>query len=380
MSDKKQSQMDAEERSERRRQAQVRRHKARRRKLTVILTAFFLAFLVAGGAAIYRSWVVPADASNTSTVEVEIPAGTTVEDMGRILKREGVIRSANAFELYVKARGVAPNIQAGVHELSPSMAMDDIVDELQASARENTVARIVVTEGQTVEDIADTVGEKTKHSADEFLELMKDQDYLNELVNDYPFLEETVQSDAVRYALEGYLFPATYDFDTRGDLKGLVKQMLDKTQSVLAGYQEAIDASGYSVNQIMTLASLVEKEGTNAENRAKIAAVFYNRLNQSMPLQSDISVLYALGKHKEYVSFNDLSVESPYNLYQNKGLAPGPMSNPGEEAIKATVEPDQNDYLYFIANMQTGEIFFTDSYEQHTAWQKEYEETGKISG
>lgn len=379
MSDKNQTTADAEERRARRQKAKERRRKARRRKIISILTIFFLAFLIAGGVAIYRSWAMPLDAASTQTVEVEIPSGTTVDDMGTILKREGVIKSSNAFKLYVKARGVAPSIQAGVHELSPSMNMDQIVEQLQQSARDKSVVRITVTEGQTVEDIAETIGNETKFSSDEFLELMQDYTYLAGLTESYPFLEETVNDANVRYALEGYLFPATYDFDTRGSLDDLVEQMLDKTQSVLASYENEIDASGYSVNQIMTLASLVEKEGTNAENRAQIAGVFYNRLAQGMPLQSDISVLYALGQHKEYVSYDDLTVDSPYNLYQNTGLAPGPMCNPGEEAIKATVEPDQNDYLYFIANMQTGQIFFTDSYEQHSAWQEEYESTGEIT-
>ena len=156
--------------------------------------------------------------------------------------------------------------------------------------------------------------------------------------------------------------------------------MLDKTATVLEKYQSEIDASEYNMQQIMTIASLVEKEGMTTEDRRLIAGVFYNRLKEGMAIQSDISVLYALGTHKELVTFEDLEVDSPYNLYKNTGLSPGPLNNPSEDAIAAALNPTESDYIYFYANIKTGEVFYTNSYDQHLAWQQEYEETGDIQG
>lgn len=360
----------------------TQRRKKRRRKsgfIPFIILLVCVLALVFGGVHIFRDLTVPVNAENTATVAVEIPSGTSISEMGRILEDDGVVRSKRAFKHYVKLKGVAEKIQAGTHELSPSMTLEEIVENMQQSAGEIGVHKIPVNEGLTIDQIAQVVDKQTKYSKKEFLALMKDQAFIKSLVKDYPFLKETAQSDEVRYALEGYLFPATYEFDDANSLESLVTMMLDKTASVLEEYQDDIDQSAYSVNEIMTLASLIEKEGVKTSDRKKIAGVFYNRLKKNMPIQSDISVLYALNTHKEVVTFKDLEVDSPYNLYTNPGLSPGPMNNPGEDAIMAAIAPDKNDYLYFFANLKTGKVYFTKDYEQHLAWQKEYEETGKVS-
>ena len=223
-------------------------------------------------------------------------------------------------------------------------------------------------------------GENQSYSAEDFLNLMSNQEFLAQLVQQYPILTDSYNNPNVRYVLEGYLFPATYDVAQGETLESLVTQMVDKTNEVLSKYQADIDASSYSLQDIMSIASLVEKEGQTTEDRKLIAGVFYNRLEQGMPIQSDISVLYALGTHKEMVTYDDLEVDSPYNLYTNAGLPPGPMNSPSEDAIAAALEPTDNDYLYFYANLKTGEVFYTDDYEQHQAWAQEYEETGDIQG
>ncbi|MDO4280483.1 MAG: endolytic transglycosylase MltG [Peptococcaceae bacterium] len=358
-----------------------KRSKKRRRKqfpwVAIVLLICF-AVSVLGGVKAYRDFLVPVDSDSEEVVEVEIPNGAVVSDMGDLLKARGIIRSSQAFDLYVRVKGTAGNLQAGVHRLSPSMTLSQVVVKLQEGAQEAGLTKIAVQEGLTVDQIGDVIADSTSFSKEDFLNLMTDRDFLGTLVQDYPFLETSYNAEGVRYVLEGYLFPATYDFNEEEGLEGLVRQMLDKMQTVVDKYQSQIDSSSYSLQDIMSIASLVEKEGGTGEDRKLIAGVFYNRLAQNMPIQSDISVLYALNTHKEVVTYEDLEVDSPYNLYKNAGLPPGPMNNPGEEAIQAALEPEASNYLYFYANIKTGEVFYTDSYEQHQAWQKEYEETGDI--
>lgn len=374
------SRKEKKSRARREEPAKRSRHHRRRFPWVAVIMLVCIAVVVLAVTQIGRNWLVPANANDTQIVEVEIPEGTPVSTMGDILEEQGLIRSSSAFSLLVRVQGAAANLQAGVHDLSPSMTMPEIVAALQEGAEEAGILKVTVNEGLTVDQIAEVVADSTSYSAEDFLNLMSNQEFLAQLVQQYPILTDSYNNPNVRYVLEGYLFPATYDVAQGETLESLVTQMVDKTNEVLSKYQADIDASSYSLQDIMSIASLVEKEGQTTEDRKLIAGVFYNRLEQGMPIQSDISVLYALGTHKEMVTYDDLEVDSPYNLYTNAGLPPGPMNSPSEDAIAAALEPTDNDYLYFYANLKTGEVFYTDDYEQHQAWAQEYEETGDIQG
>lgn len=374
------SKKEKKSRARREEPAKRSRHHRRRFPWVAVIMLVCIAVVVLAVTQIGRNWLVPANANDTQIVEVEIPEGTPVSTMGDILEEQGLIRSSSAFSLLVRVQGAAANLQAGVHDLSPSMTMPEIVAALQEGAEEAGMLKVTVNEGLTVDQIAEVVADSTSYSAEDFLNLMSNQEFLAQLVQQYPILTDSYNNPNVRYVLEGYLFPATYDVAQGETLESLVTQMVDKTNEVLSKYQADIDASSYSLQDIMSIASLVEKEGQTTEDRKLIAGVFYNRLEQGMPIQSDISVLYALGTHKEMVTYDDLEVDSPYNLYTNAGLPPGPMNSPSEDAIAAALEPTDNDYLYFYANLKTGEVFYTDDYEQHQAWAQEYEETGDIQG
>lgn len=356
------------------------RKERRQFPIVAIVLLICIGLIAAAAVQFTRNWVIPPNANDNSIVEVEIPEGATVSDMGVMLEQQGLIRSAGSFNLYVRVTGTAQNLQAGVHRLSPSMTLGEVVTSLQEGAGEAGLDKVTVNEGLTVDQVGDVIAESTSFTKEEFMALMTDDAFLQQLVSEYPILTDSYNTADVRYVLEGYLFPATYDFNDEEGLESLVRQMVGKTSDVLAKYQADIDASSYSLQDIMSIASLVEKEGMTAEDRKLIAGVFYNRLEQGMAIQSDISVLYALNTHKEMVSYEDLEVNSPYNLYLNTGLPPGPMNNPGEEAIAAALEPTDSDYIYFYANLKTGEVFYTDDYDQHLAWQEEYEETGDIQG
>ena len=358
----------------------VVKKKRRKSNFPFVAAILFVCFVIIAmaGVQFYRNWTVPVDANDTRVIDVEIPEGAAVSEMGNILEDEGIIRSSSSFKMFVKARGVEGDLQAGVHSLSPSMSLGQVVTNLQEGAKVAGMSKIAVAEGLTVDQIATVVEDSTNYTADEFMATIQDDAFLQQLVAEYPQLADSYNAEGVRYVLEGYLFPATYEFKEEDGLQSLVRQMVAKTFEVVAAHQTELDQSGYSLQDILSLASLIEKEGGSGDDRKRIAGVFYNRLEKNMPIQSDISVLYALGEHKEVVTLADLEVDSPYNLYLNTGLPPGPMNNPSEEAIVAALEPEDNDYLYFYANIKTGEVFYTADYNQHIAWQKEYEETGTI--
>ena len=210
------------------------------------------------------------------------------------------------------------------------------------------------------------VEKKTGHSADEFFTLVTNEAFVDKMMVKYPnLLTEEIKGENVRYALEGYLFPATYPFyEENPSLEEIVETMLTNTEKTVSTYYEILQSEEKSVHWLLTFASLLEEEATAQTDRAMIASVFYNRLEAKMPLQTDPTVLYALGSHKERVLFEDLEVDNPYNTYKNKGLPPGPIANAGKSSIEAVLDPSKTDYFYFLAD-KTGENHFSKTYEEH---------------
>ena len=230
-----------------------------------------------------------------------------------------------------------------------------------------------IPEGYDIDQIAERVAKVTGKDKKEFLDLVNDETFFNELYQKFPeLLESASKAENTKYRLEGYLFPATYDYYTSTSLKDLVIEMVNKTNTVMQNYYSAIKQKNLTVQEVLTLASLVEKEGVKENDRKNIAQVFFNRIKANMPLQSDISVLYALGEHKELVTYEDTAVDSPYNLYTNTGYGPGPFDNPSEKAIKAVLEPAENDYYYFVADTSTGNVYFAKTYEEHMELVQKY--------
>lgn len=368
--------------------AERRARRARRRRNVGIGCSLFLLLIIIAFVALgIRTWQV---SENTRAIEsdkkpaitIDIPDGADIAKIATLLEKNEVINNATTFKWYCKLKGEGADFKAGTHNFTEDMSFRQAIEELNNHAGGGAgVVKILVREGTTIDQIAEEVAKATGKPKKDFLEAVQDPKLIASLVEAHPdVLGEVSKKEGVRYVLEGYLFPATYDYSLKDDFSTLITQMVNKTAEVLAPFEADIAAGSLSLNDIMTMASLVEKEGVTSEDRKKIASVFYNRINQGMPIQSDISVLYALGKHKEVVTFEDLEVDSPYNLYKNAGLAPGPMNSPSKDAIDACVHPAQTDYLYFYANLKTGQVYFTADYDQHLAWQKEYEDTGTIAG
>lgn len=318
----------------------------------------------------------PLDKNDSDLVQVHVPEGSSNKQIASILEESKVIKSGMVFNYYIKFKNLT-DFQAGFYQMSPNMTLDEIGAMLKAggTAEPTQIAdgKVTIPEGYDIDKIGDAIEENTDFKKDDFIALMQNADYFNAMNTKYPdLLGSAATAEGVRYRLEGYLFPATYDYYKETSLQDFVEQMIAKTNSVIEAYVPAIHAKGMTIQDVLSLAALVEKEGVEESDRKKIAQVFFNRLEIDMPLQSDISILYALGEHKEKVYNKDLEVDSPYNLYKNTGYGPGPVDSPSEQAIAAVLTPEENNYLYFVADITTGKVYFAETYEQHLELVEKY--------
>jgi UPF0755 protein len=339
------------------------------RKIVLIssIILFLLIGAILGGGYFYiQSALNPVDPSDKQVKKVEIPMGSTVSGIGEILENKGIVKNARVFKYYAKFKNET-EFMAGSYSLSPSMTLSEILAILKTGKVEReAVLKITIPEGKQLKQIAGIIAEKTNRNADEVFRQLNDPAFVKAMMDKYPeVLTEEILAENVMYPLEGYLFPATYSFyEENPSVENIVMEMLKKTKEVLDQYEEQMAEKNFTPHKLLTIASLIEEEATEKADRQMIASVFYNRMNQGMPLQTDPTVLYALGKHKERVLFEDLKVDSPYNTYKYKGLPPGPIAVSGTVSIEAALNPKQTDYLYFLATAD-GEVIFTRTLDEH---------------
>ncbi|MFF2447656.1 endolytic transglycosylase MltG [Neobacillus sp. NPDC058068] len=339
------------------------------RKIVLIISILLLLFIVfiGGGGYLYiQSALKPVDSKSKIQKTVEIPIGSSVTGIAQTLEKNGVIKNAKVFKYYVKLKNEG-GFMAGDYQLSPSMDVPEIVSRLKTGkVLAKASFKITIPEGKQLQEIAAIMAKATKQNEEDVLNKLNDKEFIKGLMVKYPeVLSDEIMNGSIKYKLEGYLFPATYPFyKPNPTVEEMVTAMLDKTRAVLADYAEESNAKKLSVHQLLTMASLVEEEATGTADRKKIASVFYNRMKKGMLLQTDPTVLYAQGKHKEKVLYKDLEVNSPYNTYQHTGLPPGPIANAGKASIEAALEPAETDYYYFLATAE-GEVIFTKTLEEH---------------
>ena len=345
-----------------------------------IMTYFMIALLVIvviGGLFTWnyiKGETQPVDTAQTELVAFEIEQGASVKEVSKALEKEGIIRNSKLFNFYLKFKNVS-GFKSGLYQVSKSMTLDEIIVELSGVGKDKNqnATKVLIREGEQLTDIAKEVEKSTKYSAEDFMAKVQDEDFLRYLVQKFPkLLTQSFNGYQVKYVLEGYLYPATYDMNDSKTLQMLITEMVAKTDKVMSKYYDKILESDYTLQQIMALASLIEKEGTKLEDRKKISSVFHNRIKENMMLQTDVSVQYALGEHKEALSLSDLKVDSPYNLYQNYGVGPGPYNSPSEDSIVAALEPENTEYLYFLADIHTKEIYYAKTYEEHLELKAKY--------
>lgn len=367
-------------------QKQKKQDRTAKRIVAVVISlvvVFFLATCTFGFFWV-KSSLEPINTEATKTIQVEIPEGSSTKEIANILFENDLIKNATVFNYYSKIKSYN-NYQSGFYNLSQSMSVDDLAKALQESgtptAQEEPAGKVLIVEGYTLTQIANSVTlnaktddktDKTPFTSEEFLATVTNQEFIDRMVATYPnlFASLPAADSGVIYRLEGYLFPAVYDYYDDATIEDLVEQMISTTDARLQPYYEAIANKNLTVNEVLTLASLVEKEGSTDEDRRNIASVFFNRLNAEMPLQSNIAILYAQGKLGEETTLAedtniDTSIESPYNIYWRAGLMPGPVDSPSLSAIEAVLNANATDYYYFVADVTTGTVYFANTIEEH---------------
>ena len=349
----------------------------------LVTLLILLALLGVGGFYGYRyaeSALQPIDPSSKQYVKVQIPEGANSQEIGSILEKSGLIKHGLLFTAYVKYKNYS-DLKSGYYNLQKSMSTEDLIKALQKGGtpepQEVVYANLTIPEGFTLEQIAQTVAQlqgdfKEPLTAEAFMAKVQDENFIAQEVAKYPKLLESLpaKDSGVRYRLEGYLFPATYTIKESTTIESLIDEMLATMDKNLSPHYATIKEKNLTVNELLTIASLVEKEGAKTEDRKLIAGVFYNRLNLGIPLQSNIAILYAEGKLGQKISLADdvaidTAIDSPYNVYKNIGLMPGPVDSPSLDAIESSINQTKSDNLFFVANVQDGKVYFAATKEEH---------------
>lgn len=308
--------------------------------------------------------------SSDEEIEVAIPLGTGTNGIANILKENNIIRSKLGFKIYTKLNKIS-NFQAGTYYLKQNMSLKEISEMLKSGIMyDQNEIKITYLEGKNMRWLAKKISEVTNNTEDEVFEVLSREDYIDSLIEKYWFITDDIKDKDIYYPLEGYLFPDTYALKNKDvKVEEIFEKMLDKMGKVLEEYRDEIEKSKYSVHQLLTIASIVETESVNKEDRKGVAGVIYNRLNRNMAIQSDVTTYYAfkidMGERDLYQREIDT-----YNRYNTRGpnmegkLPVGPISSVSKLSIEAAIEPKDTDYLFFVAD-KNGKVYFSKTNTEH---------------
>lgn len=307
----------------------------------------------------------PIDTNDNTIVTIEIPAGSSTSKIASILYKNGLIKNESVFKYFAKKEGYDVLLKAGKFDLSKSMNVKEILDNLINKVKSENTINFTIIEGLTLTKVAKTLSEQLNLDKDKLLVLMSDVDKFRER---HQFLKDNKDIKD----LQGYLLPETYNiYEGQNE-----EQIIDFLLSQFDKYYNTnivpyLDDTKLSFEEIINLASIIEKEAMIESDRPIIAGVFINRLNDGMKLQSCATVNYAQGEWKERLSNEDTSIDSPYNTYVHEGLPPTPINSPGKSSIEAALHPKKVDYYYFLAKGD-GSHYFSVTYEEHLKAKAKY--------
>ena len=319
---------------------------------------------------LYGSFLAPVDEEDPAEYSFEISSGDSLNRVASNLEKAGLIRSRSVFKYYCDFAGMAQKIQTGTYSLTKGMTMTEIADRLTTGDGNPIVRNITLIPGETVEEFAAKLArDGVLENTDAFLAACRD----GKAFREYYYISDVLasgQPEKRKYVLEGYLAPDTYEVYVSATEEEIIRKLLSQTEAVFpAEYQERAEALGLTMDEVLTLASLIEKEAKKTDF-ARVSAVFHNRLQAKMKLESDVTIHYITGVPKMALAESDLKVSSPYNTYQVAGLPLGPICNPSPAAIQAALYPDETmiaeKYLYFCAKEpESGELYFSKTADQH---------------
>ncbi|MEA4924015.1 MAG: endolytic transglycosylase MltG [Syntrophomonadaceae bacterium] len=321
---------------------------------------FLLCLAISGWQLLVRQYL-PVAPGDTSLVEVRLPENSSARQVAELLKENGLIRNETIFLGYLHQKGMEKQLKAGLYAFSKSQSLPELAGQI-AQGQVMTSA-FTVPEGFTVHQIGELLINKQICTQPQWEEALQGN-------YNYDFLP--VEGPADEKRLEGFLFPDTYTIDDQTGAEDIINMMLQRFASVWnSEYASMADSQQLKVRDVIIIASLVEREARVAGERQRIAGVIYNRLRQDMPLQIDATILYSLGQHQDTVTYQDLEINSPYNTYKYYGLPPGPIASPGRAAIEAALNPEANNYYYYVATGD-GSHYFSATYAEHLAARQKY--------
>ncbi|MBB6735435.1 endolytic transglycosylase MltG [Cohnella zeiphila] len=343
----------------------------RRKKGHPVLWSFLIAVgivIAAVGSVLFYVWngLRPAKSAD-APVRVTIEKGMGAKSVAEELEKDGIIRNAFLFGMWMKLSDEGSKFQAGDYDMRPGLTRDEIVEMLNTG---KTVAadtvHFTIPEGFTADQIADRLATAGYVDKTAFLQALSKP----EQITGSSWTKDIPKNSKLKYPLEGYLFPETYELKKGSTVTDILNRMaseLDvKLNQLPDDWQTTMQDRGLTMHEVLTIASLVEREVVLDEERPIVASVIENRLDKKMPLQIDATVQYALGKQKEKLTNDDLKVESPYNTYLHAGLPPGPIASPGIKSIEAAIYPADTDYLYYVTKKDgTNQHLFASTYKQH---------------
>ena len=319
---------------------------------------------------LYGSFLAPVDQADPAEYSFEISSGDSLNRVASNLEKAGLIRSKTVFKYYCDFAGMAQKIQTGTYSMKKSMAMTEIAEQLTIGDGNPLVRNITLIPGETVEEFAaKMVRDGVLENADEFLAACRD----GKAFREYYYIADVLATghpEQRKYVLEGYLAPNTYEIYVSASAGDIIRKLLSQTEAAFpAELQDRAEEMNMTMDQVLTLASLIEKEAKESDF-ARVSAVFHNRLKAKMKLESDVTIHYITGVRKMALENGDLTVKSPYNTYQVSGLPVGPVCNPSPAAIRAALYPDETmvaeKYLYFCAKEpESGELYFSKTLDQH---------------
>ena len=351
---------------------------------TVLIYLISATILVVGFWCGYRylmdNYLSPVSETDDTPVVVEIPKGSGKSKIAELLEEQGVIRSKTVFKLYVDVLGYASKMKAGSYVLNPTMSYRDILDKISTGDGKGEVTDFIVIEGYNIDEMAQRLyNDKHIQDVEAFKKLCQSTDDVSNVSIIIDMMENISEEKLAqrKYILEGYLFPAKYEIYTDATANNIIEKMAVKMNSIFT--QERIDRAqelDMTIDEVITLASIIEKE-SRPDDFAKVSAVFHNRLNQGMKLQSCPTLQYALGIKRIVLTAEDIASDSPYNTYKYEGLPAGPICSPSEKAIDAALYPDETfmeeGYLYFVTkDPSSGELEFNIDAEAHEAAAEKY--------
>lgn len=336
-----------------------------------IALGFLIAMIIlVGGSCLFYNLMLEPTSKDSVEIELIVPKGSSISSIATVLKEKDLIKSSNVFKIYAKLNK-KQNIKASTYTLNKNMGVKKIISKLISGNSYNPdEIKITFKEGNNLRKIAKAISNNTNNTYDSVLETVKDESYINEVINKYWFLTDEIKNENIYYPLEGYLFPETYIFKNKDvTVKEIFNRMLEEFDTRISKYKPEIESLDLTIHEFITLASIVELEGAGSNDRESVAGVFYNRLAIKQALGSDVTTYYAIKSDNYKIDLvksqlNDCSNKYNTRCTKLKGLPVGPISNPSLESIESTLYPKKHDYYYFVAD-KNKVTYLTKTYSEH---------------